>query len=126
MPIQFPFGRRFCTVECQGEMYWDFYGGHAVTLIGNSHPKWASAISKQAHLLGFCTTISPISVRAKAAQRVCQFTGMDMAWFVNSGAEANEGAIKMARKYTGKTKMIAMEKGISRKNHGRLGGHLEV
>lgn len=122
LPIQFHSGEGFVLWSIEGKMYWDFYGGHAVTLIGNSHPKWASAISKQAHLLGFCTTISPISVRAKAAQRVCQFTGMDVAWFVNSGAEANEGAIKMARKYTGKTKMIAMEKGF----HGRTMGALGV
>ena len=45
--------------------------GHAVTLIGNSHPKWANAISKQAHLLGFCTTISPLSIRSRVAERLC-------------------------------------------------------
>ena len=44
----------------QGNEYWDFYGGHAVTLIGNSHPKLTEAITKQAQKLSFCTTISDL------------------------------------------------------------------
>ena len=122
IPVQFHSGEGSVLWSTEGKMFWDFYGGHAVTLIGNSHPKWADAIAKQAHLLGFCTTISPISARARAAERVCRFTGMDTAWFVNSGAEANEGALKMARKFTGKTKIIAMEHGF----HGRTMGALGV
>ncbi len=121
-PIQFHSGEGSVLWSIEGKMYWDFYGGHAVTLIGNSHPKWAAAIAQQAQLLGFCTTISPISIRARAAERICRFTNMDLAWFVNSGAEANEGALKMARKFTGKTKIIAMEHGF----HGRTMGALGV
>ena len=122
LPIQFHSGDGSILCDSDGKKYWDFYGGHAVTLIGNSHPKWADAIAKQAHLLGFCTTISPLSIRAQIAERLCSFTNMDVAWFVNAGAEANEGALKIARKYTGKTKIIAMEHGF----HGRTMGALGV
>ena len=106
LSIQFHSGNGSILRDTEGKEYWDFYGGHAVTLIGNSHPKWADAISKQAQQLGFCTTISPIPIRSRVAERLCAFTNMDVAWFVNAGAEANEGALKIARKYTGKTKII--------------------
>ena len=122
LSIQFDSGEGSILRDKHGNEYWDFYGGHAVTLIGNSHPKWADAISKQAQSLGFCTTISPLSIRARVAERICAFTNMDVAWFVNSGAEANEGALKIARKFTGKTKIIAMEHGF----HGRTMGALGV
>ena len=58
-----------------------------VTLIGNSHPKLVDAITDQARLLTFCTTISELPIRQKAAEKLCEFTDMDVAWFVNSGAE---------------------------------------
>lgn len=122
LSIQFHSGDGAILRDIEGKEYWDFYGGHAVTLIGNSHPKWADAISKQAQLLGFCTTISPLAIRSRVAERLCAFTNMDVAWFVNAGAEANEGALKIARKYTGKTKIIAMEHGF----HGRTMGALGV
>lgn len=122
LSIQFHSGAGAILCDSTGKKYWDFYGGHAVTLIGNSHPKWADAIAKQAHVLGFCTTISPLSIRARVAERLCAFTNMDVAWFVNAGAEANEGALKIARKCTGKTKIIAMEHGF----HGRTMGALGV
>ena len=105
-----------------GRHYWDFYGGHAVTMIGQGHPHWVDALSTQASTLSFMTTLAPVPVRERAAERLCSFTGMDVAWFVNSGAEANEGALKIARKATGRSVVIAMEGGF----HGRTMGALGV
>jgi acetylornithine aminotransferase/acetylornithine/N-succinyldiaminopimelate aminotransferase len=113
-------GARF--TDDKGGGYWDFYGGHAVTLIGQGHPHWVGMIASQAGTLSFMTTMAKIPVRERAAKALCDFTGMDVAWFVNSGAEANEGALKMARKATGRPVIIAMENGF----HGRTMGALGV
>jgi len=113
-------GARF--TDDRGRGYWDFYGGHAVTLIGQGHPHWVGMIASQAGTLSFMTTMAKIPVRQRAAEALCAFTGMDVAWFVNSGAEANEGALKMARKAIGRPVIIAMENGF----HGRTMGALGV
>ena len=70
LPIQIESGQGSFLWDSEGKRYWDFYGGHAVTLIGNSHPKWVAALTKQAQTLSFCTTISPISVRERVAERI--------------------------------------------------------
>ena len=108
--------------DTDGNTYWDFYGGHAVTLIGQAHPDWIEALTRQAKSLSFFTGLAPVPVRTAAATRLCAFTGMDVAWFVNSGAEANEAALKIARKATGRSVMIAMVHGF----HGRTMGALGV
>jgi acetylornithine aminotransferase/acetylornithine/N-succinyldiaminopimelate aminotransferase len=95
--------------------YWDFYGGHAVALLGQGHPRWVAAIAEQAATLSFVTTIAPTPVRDQAIAALCRFTGMDQAFLVNSGAEANEAALKVARKATGRSVVVAMEAGF----HGR-------
>ena len=121
LPITLQSGDGPLLWDDQGNEYWDFYGGHAVTLIGNSHPKLTEAISKQAQQLSFCTTISDLGIRQVAARELCEFTGTDVAWFVNSGAEANEGALKMARKHTGRPVIVAMVKGFHGRTMGALG-----
>ena len=121
LPIALHSGEGPLLWDKQGKMYWDFYGGHAVTLIGNSHPKLVDAITDQARLLTFCTTISELPIRQRAAEKLCEFTEMDVAWFVNSGAEANEGALKMARKHTGRQTIVAMKKGFHGRTMGALG-----
>jgi len=105
-----------------GRDYWDFYGGHAVTLLGQGHPHWVAQLATQAGTLSFMTTMARVPIRQRAAASLCAFTGMDVAWFVNSGAEANEGALKMARKATGRPVVVAMENGF----HGRTMGALGV
>src|SRR5262245_22178369 len=102
----------------QGHTTWDFYGGHAVTLIGQGHPKWVAALTEQARQLSFVTTLCDVPVRRRAAERLCTFTGMDRVFFVNSGAEANEAALKVSRKATGRSVIVAMEGGF----HGRTMG----
>ena len=121
IPIQLHSGEGPLLWDKSGKMYWDFYGGHAVTLIGNSHPKLSNAIAEQAKILSFCTTIAELPIREKAASELCSFTEMDVAWFVNSGAEANEGALKMARKHTGRETIVAMKKGFHGRTMGALG-----
>lgn len=106
-------GCRLFTPDGAG--YWDLYGGHAVTLLGQGHPGWVAAIANQAATLSFVTTVAPLAIREEAARRLTRFAGLDRAFFVNSGAEANEAALKIARKATGRAVIVAMERGF----HGR-------
>lgn len=124
-PAALPF--EICSAEgpllwdTRGRSYWDFYGGHAVTLLGQGHPRWIEALAQQARQLSFFTTLGPTPVRSRAAAKLCGFTGMDQVFFVNSGAEANEAALKMARKATGRSVVIAMENGFHGRTMGALG-----
>ena len=122
LPITLCSGEGPLVWDTSGKTYWDFYGGHAVSLLGHGHPRWIEAITTQARQLSFCTTIADVPVRTEAAAALTDFTGMDRAFFVNSGAEAVEGALKLARKVTGRTRIIAMERGF----HGRTMGALGV
>lgn len=107
--------------DTTGKTYWDFYGGHAVTLLGQGHPRWVEAIADQARKLSFFTTLAPVKVRTEAARALTSFTGMDVVFFVNSGAEANEGVLKIARKATGRSVVIAFEHGFHGRTMGALG-----
>ena len=122
LPVEFCSAEGALVWDTDGRGYWDFYGGHAVTLIGQAHPRWVEAIERQSRQLAFFTTIGGVPVRRRAAEKLCAFTGTDVAFFVNSGAEANEAALKIARKATGRPVIIAMEKGF----HGRTTGALGV
>ncbi|MEZ4320510.1 MAG: aminotransferase class III-fold pyridoxal phosphate-dependent enzyme [Myxococcota bacterium] len=107
--------------DTNGKTYWDFYGGHAVTLLGQGHPRWVDAIADQARKLSFFTTLAPVPVRDRAAKALCAFTGLDSVFFVNCGAEANEAALKIARKATGRPVIIAFEHGFHGRTMGALG-----
>ncbi len=122
LPITLESGEGALLWDVHGRTYWDFYGGHAVTLIGQGHPRWADAIARQAKTLSFFTTLADVPVRTRATAALCSFVQMPVAWFVNSGAEANEAALKIARKATGRPVVIAMEHGF----HGRTMGALGV
>ncbi len=98
-----------------GQAYWDFYGGHAVALLGQAHPRWVAGLRVQAETLSFVTTVAPTPIRDQAMDALCRFAQMDRAFLVNSGAEANEAALKVARKATGRPVVVAMERGF----HGR-------
>ena len=86
-----------------GREYWDFYGGHAVALLGHSHPAVVEAIAKQAAELTFYSNAFALDVRTQAAERLAAFAppGLSRVFFCNSGAEANENAIKLAIRHTG-------------------------
>lgn len=121
-PVTLVSGEGALLWDAGGHSYWDLYGGHAVTLIGQAHPRWAQAIAEQARQLSFATTVARVPVRDRAAAKLCTFTGMDKVFFVNSGAEANEAALKLARKATGRPRIVAMEEGF----HGRTMGAVGV
>lgn len=100
-----------------GRKVLDLYGGHAVAALGYNHPRWVEALSTQARALCFQSNAVPLDVRRRAATKLVKFCGLglDTVFFVNSGAEANENALKLACKMTGGDKIIAVEGSF----HGR-------
>lgn len=107
-----------------GTKYLDLYGGHAVISIGHSHPKYIKAISDQVGKLGFYSNSVKNSVQEKLAKRIGEVSGYeDYSLFLcNSGAEANENAIKLASFVTGRKKILAFSKAF----HGRTSGAVGV
>lgn len=100
-----------------GRKVLDLYGGHAVAALGYGHPRWLEALTRQAHLLCFQSNAVPLDVRRRAATKLANFCGLglDTVFFINSGAEANENALKLACKMTGGTEIVAVEGSF----HGR-------
>jgi acetylornithine/succinyldiaminopimelate/putrescine aminotransferase len=100
-----------------GERILDMYGGHAVASLGYNHPGWTAALTKQAHECNFQTNAIPMDVRVRAAERLVRFSKLDFTsvFFVNSGAEANENAMKLAFRMTGRSHIAAIEGSF----HGR-------
>ncbi len=100
-----------------GRQVLDLYGGHAVAALGYGHPRWLKALNDQARQVLFQTNAVAMDVRERAANRLVDFCGLglDTVFFVNSGAEANENALKMAFKVTGRSQVIAVEGSF----HGR-------
>lgn len=95
----------------------DLYGGHAVAALGYGHEALQQAISEQSKTLLFQSNAVALDVRASAAENLLQVAPENMArvFFVNSGAEANENALRMACTATGRSKILALEHGF----HGR-------
>jgi acetylornithine/N-succinyldiaminopimelate aminotransferase len=116
-PIEVAHGEGVWLHTRDGRKILDFYGGHAVAGLGYGHPRWVAALEKQARQMSFQTNALPLAVRARAAARLVKFAnlGLDTVFFINSGAEANENALKLAFKITGRTKAVALEHGW----HGR-------
>jgi acetylornithine/succinyldiaminopimelate/putrescine aminotransferase len=100
-----------------GRQVLDLYGGHAVAALGYSHPRLLAALEAQAKSLIFQSNAVPLEVRARAARRLTRFAGLGLntAFFINTGAEANENALKLALRITGRRKVVAVEGGF----HGR-------
>lgn len=115
LPVTIERGEGPRLFDTDGTAYWDFYGGHAVALLGQGHPRWVEALTHQANTLSFVSTLAPVPIRDEAIDALCRFTKADRAFLVNSGAEANEAALKVARKATGRDEIIAMTAGF----HGR-------
>src|SRR5580693_2420064 len=86
-----------------GRRVLDLYGGHAVAALGYGHAGWTRALTEQARSCQFQTNAVPMDVRLRAANRLVRFAGLglDTVFFINSGAEANENALKMAFRVTG-------------------------
>jgi acetylornithine/succinyldiaminopimelate/putrescine aminotransferase len=101
----------------EGRRVLDLYGGHAVAALGYGHRGWTRALSAQARALSFQSNAVPLEVRLRAAQRLIRFSKLDFSsvFFVNSGAEANENALKMAFTITRRSHVAALEHSF----HGR-------
>lgn len=101
----------------EGEKYLDLYGGHAVCATGHSHPHIVEAIKKQAARVLFYSNLVYSEIRAKAAEKLVSVApdSLSKAFFCNSGTEANENAMRMARMATGREKVITFSGGF----HGR-------
>ncbi len=118
---QFPFevvsGEGAYLNLADGRRLLDLYGGHAVCALGYGHPRLTEAIRRQAGELLFASNAVALRVRAGAADKLAQFAppGLDRVFFVNSGAEANENALRLACKLTGRSRVVALEHGF----HGR-------
>ena len=85
--------------DSEGREYLDFLAGIAVVGVGHCHPRLAHAIAEQARTLMHVSNLFHNPLQAKLAERLCGLTDMEKAFFCNSGAEANEGALKLARKW---------------------------
>jgi len=116
-PIEVAHGEGVWLYARDGRKILDFYGGHAVAGLGYGHPRWVAALDRQARQMAFQTNALPMAIRERAAARLVKFggLGLDTVFFINSGAEANENALKLAFKMTGRTKAVALEQGW----HGR-------
>ena len=90
-----------CRVwDADGKVYLDFLAGVAVNNLGHCHPKVVKAIREQAATLIHCSNYYQIPTQIELAELLCSHSFADKAFFCNSGAEANEAAIKLARKYS--------------------------
>jgi acetylornithine/N-succinyldiaminopimelate aminotransferase len=101
----------------EGDKYLDLYGGHAVCATGHSHPHVVKAIQKQAENVLFYSNLVYSEIRAKAAEKLVSVApdSLTKAFFCNSGTEANENAMRMARMATGREKIVTFSGGF----HGR-------
>ncbi len=106
--------------DASGREYLDLYGGHAVISIGHSHPHYIARIEEQLRKIAFYSNSVQIPIQAELAQRLAQMSGYaDYNLFLcNSGAEANENALKVASFVTGRDKVIAFRGAF----HGRTSG----
>ncbi len=95
----------------------DFYGGHAVASLGYAHPRLVEALASQAKTLTFQSNAVALEVRTRAARRLTAFApeGLEQVFFANSGAEANENALRLAFRATRRERVVAVEHAF----HGR-------
>jgi acetylornithine/N-succinyldiaminopimelate aminotransferase len=103
--------------DAAGRRVLDLYGGHAVAALGYGHPKLVEAVAHQTRTMVFQSNAVRVAVRDRAADKLAEFAGgrLERVFFVNSGAEANENALKLACKLTGRSRVVALEHSF----HGR-------
>lgn len=101
----------------QGNEYMDLYGGHAVISIGHTHPHWVKRIEEQMHKIAFYSNSIKIPLQEALAEKLGAISGKENydLFLCNSGAEANENALKLASFHTGRKKIVAFKKAF----HGR-------
>lgn len=120
-PVCFQYGKGMNLWDTEGNKYTDFYGGIAVNALGYDHPALVEAIRTQAEKLIHCSSIYYIEAQAVFAKLLVENSCADRVFFANSGAEANEGAIKLAKIYFKKKKQPEKYEIITLKKsfHGR-------
>lgn len=109
---------RGCHVwDDKGQEYLDLYGGHAVISIGHCHPHYVEAMTQQLNKLGFYSNSVQNPLQKELARRLGKVCGYDdyQLFLINSGAEANENALKLSSFYNGRTRVLSLEKAF----HGR-------
>ncbi|MFN3595846.1 MAG: aspartate aminotransferase family protein [Rubricoccaceae bacterium] len=121
-PVALVRGENATVWDTDGRAYLDLYGGHCVALLGHSPPRVVEAIRRQAGELLFYSNAMYSPVRARAAEALAALApeGLGRVFWCNSGTEANETALKLARTFTGRTGVVAMHGGF----HGRTLGSL--
>ena len=114
-------GEGMTARDADGKSYLDFTSGIGVNSLGYCHPAWVRAVADQAATLQHTSNLYYTAPDGKLAKKLCRRTGLDAVFFGNSGAEANEGAIKCARKYSVDTYGESRNKVITLVNsfHGR-------
>ncbi|SEN91571.1 acetylornithine aminotransferase [Mucilaginibacter gossypiicola] len=116
-PINIVRGQGSLVYDNHDTEYLDMYGGHAVISIGHTHPHYVKRLEDQLHKLGFYSNSIEIPIQKELAQKLGKVSGKEdyQLFLCNSGAEANENALKLASFYNGKKKVIAFSKSF----HGR-------
>jgi acetylornithine/N-succinyldiaminopimelate aminotransferase len=112
------------TYDSQGIEYLDLYGGHAVISIGHSHPYFVQKLTQQLEKIVFYSNSVQNKLQVELAEKLGKISGYDdySLFLINSGAEANENALKLASFHTGRTKVIAFNKSF----HGRTSAAVRV
>jgi acetylornithine/N-succinyldiaminopimelate aminotransferase len=120
-PLALARGEGSTLYDAEGKAYLDFTSGLGVSSVGYAHPRWVAAVTEQAGKLAHTCNLFYTEPAAVLAKRLCALSGMERAFLANSGAEANEGAIKLARKYSkdkygpGRSTIVALNDSF----HGR-------
>lgn len=110
-------GKGCCVWDENGTEYLDLYGGHAVISIGHAHPHYVEMISRQVATLGFYSNSVVNKLQQQVAERLGKVCGYDdySLFLINSGAEANENALKLSSFHNGRTRVVSFKKAF----HGR-------
>ena len=123
-PIEIVKGKGCHVWDANGQEYLDLYGGHAVISVGHAHPKYVKAISEQVATLGFYSNSVINKLQQKLADKLGPISGYNdySLFLINSGAEANENALKLASFYNGRNKVLAFRHSF----HGRTSAAVRV
>ena len=123
-PVNIVRGQGCRVWDDQGIEYLDLYGGHAVISIGHAHPHYVEAVSRQVGQLGFYSNSVINKLQQQLAERLGKACGYEdyRLFLINSGAEANENALKLASFHTGRTRVLSAQKAF----HGRTSLAVEV
>lgn len=123
-PIEIVRGKGCHVYDSEGTEYLDLYGGHAVISVGHAHPVYVKAISEQVAKLGFYSNSVINGLQRKFAEKLGKVCGYDdySLFLINSGAEANENALKLASFHNGRRKVLSFKKSF----HGRTSAAVKV